>query len=277
MSVAMIYRFATRLLAFASLLALAVGVLRGPAAAEDRVEMRFEGFGVAGLHVVTTHTAIEETSAAYVIETQFQTAGAAGIFLTVFGQSWVRGQLAEGKPRPEAFQSDVRRNGVDRRLQVDYRADGTVIGSATPPATEPVTPVPADQLRGTVDSVTAFYQLERQLARGGGCALKIPVFDGRHRYDLQFSDAGRPILTPAANQNFAGLTQACRMARQEIGGFFVDRSHIEGVRAGTIWYARLVPGDSLIPVRIDMQSEIGDVAIYLSELRGRGVDLQFME
>ena len=34
-----------------------------PAAADDLVEMAFEGFGPAGLRVVTTHTTIEETPA----------------------------------------------------------------------------------------------------------------------------------------------------------------------------------------------------------------------
>jgi hypothetical protein len=140
-----------------------------------------------------------------------------------------------------------------------------------------VTPINYSQLTGTVDNLTAYLLLERQLGRGGGCALTVPVFDGRHRYDLQFSDAGHHILSPAAGQNFSGPAQACHMARTKIGGFYVDKSREEGASAGTIWYANLMPGDLAVPVRVGMETEIGTITLFLSKLRGRGVDLNLME
>ena len=48
-------------------------------------------------------------------------------------------------------------------------------------------------------------------------------------------------------------------------------------RQGTIWYARLVPGDLMLPVRLKMVTEIGTVDGYLAELHGRGVNLKLME
>jgi hypothetical protein len=147
-----------------------------------------------------------------------------------------------------------------------------------PPPKEPVTPVEPAQLAGTVDNLTAYLRLERQVARGGGCALTVPVFDGRHRYDLKFSDLGRTSLTPEDGQKFVGPAQACRMVREAIGGFYVDKKREEGAHSGTIWYAsQLMPGDIAVPVRMNMDTEIGDVAIFLSRLRGRGVDLRLME
>jgi hypothetical protein len=67
------------------------------------------------------------------------------------------------------------------------------------------------------------------------------------------------------------------MVRNEIGGFYVDKTHEEGAQSGTIWYAPLLPGDLAVPVRMKMETEIGDVTIFLSQLRGRGVDRKFME
>jgi hypothetical protein len=51
----------------------------------------------------------------------------------------------------------------------------------------------------------------------------------------------------------------------------------EGARAGTIWYARLLPGDFMVPVRMHLETQIGTVDAYLAELRGPGVDLKLME
>ena len=140
-----------------------------------------------------------------------------------------------------------------------------------------VTPVSFSQLAGTVDNLTAYLLLERQVGRGGSCDLTVPVFDGRHRYDLQFSDAGHHILSPAEGQKFNGQTQACHMIRNKIAGFYVDKNHEEGTSSGTIWYAHLMPGDLAVPVRMSMETEIGTVALFLSKLHGHGVDLRLMD
>lgn len=261
-------------LALAGVLMLAAAI--PPAAAGDVVERRFEGY-VAGLHVVSTQTVIEETSTTYLIRGAYETAGLGAVFASRANRSETRGRKAGGRPQPESFASETTRGDVVQRDRVDYRRDGSANGSSTPPAAEPVTAVDAKQLTGTVDSLTAYLLVERQVARGGGCALTVPVFDGRRRYNLRFSDAGNQVLSAAAGQKFAGTAHACRMVRDEIGGFFVDKSHVEGARAGTIWYAQLMPGDLATPVRMEMETEIGAVSIYLAQLRGRGVDLLLME
>jgi len=51
----------------------------------------------------------------------------------------------------------------------------------------------------------------------------------------------------------------------------------EGARKGTIWYAPLLPGDVVVPVRMRLETQIGAVDAYLAELHGRGVDLRLME
>jgi hypothetical protein len=271
----MTVRFPTLSLALAGALVLAASIR--PAAAEDVVEMAFEGFGPAGLRVMTTHTVIEETPAWYLIQGDFATAGMGALFVNVANRSVTRGHQEADIPHPESFDSETARNGVVVHNQVAYLNDGTPSGSSTPLPTEAVTPIDASQLRGTVDNLTAYLLLERQIARGGSCTLRVPVFDGRHRYDLRFSDAGSTVLAPADGQNFKGPAHECRMAREEIGGFYVDKRHAEGARSGTIWYAQLMPGDIAVPVRMEMQTEIGEVAIYLSHLRGRGVDLRLMD
>lgn len=249
-----------------------------PAAADNVVKMAFEGFGPAGLHVLTTHTIVTEDAAGYAIEGDFSTTGLASLVASVANRSITRGRAVGDQPHPVSFDSETDRNGVVQRLRVDYKPDGTPHGNATPPPKEPVTPVAYTQLTGTVDNLTAYLMLEKQVAHGGGCALRVPVFDGRHRYDLQFSDGGRHRLAPAEGQNFSGETQVCRMSRTELGGFYVDRSHVEGASSGTIWYAPLLPPGSLaVPVRMEMQTEIGKVALFLAQLQGRGVNLKLMD
>jgi hypothetical protein len=44
-----------------------------------------------------------------------------------------------------------------------------------------------------------------------------------------------------------------------------------------IWYAQVVAGDRMLPVRMEFDTAFGSVKGYLAELRGRGVSLQLLK
>jgi Protein of unknown function (DUF3108) len=252
---------------------VAASVLLPPSARAEPTTLRVEVYGLMGLHVLTLHSKVEETGDRYSITTDYATRGIAGILVDLSTRAEVRGRLEGSGARPISFRKDTTRNGEDRHEAVDYRPDGTVAGRSTPPPRSPVSPAAE---RGTVDNLTAYFLLERQLARSGSCALAVPVFDGRYRYDLYFTDAGKKKLPSVAGQSFSGEAIGCKMRR-------VDRSaasepeQSEGASQGTIWYAKLVPGDAMVPVRMEMKAQIGVVDGYLAELHGRGVNLKLME
>jgi len=252
---------------------VAMGLLAAPARAADPIALRFEVYGLVGLHVLTLKSNIDEGGDRYAISVDYATTGVAGLFVDVKTRAQVRGRLTQTAAQPEAYRKDTRRNGEDRHNRVDYLPDGTVVGGSMPalPA-----PIPASAGRGTVDNLTAYFLLERQLARTGNCALAVSVFDGRYRYDLHFSDAGTKKLPYGGGQRFEGATTACRMTRRNISTGS-DPEQEEGARQGTIWYAKLTPGDLMVPVRMELETQIGGVTAYLAELRGRGVDLKLMD
>jgi hypothetical protein len=251
----------------------ALALMAVPAAAADRISMRVEVYGPLGLHVLTLNTYVDEIGDRYAINMHYNTTGVAGLIIDQTTRANASGRLLPASAQPEAFHSETRRNGVERLDRVSYHPDGTVEGSSTVPASDAVTPAAA---RGTVDNLTAYFRLERQLAAKGTCALTVPVFDGRYRYDLLFQDAGKQALSPEHGQHLESIAVGCRMTRQTSGG--PDNSEqSEGARGGTLWYASLLPGDVVVPVRMELDTQIGVVDAYLAELHGRGVDLQLMK
>ena len=259
-------------LGFAAAPLLALGLIAAPAVAADRISARLEVYGPLGLHVLTLHTQLEEAGERYAITTDYATTGVVAMVVEQSTHAEARGRVTPVSAQPELFRSDTRRNGNERHNSVNYRPDGTIDGSSTPPPAEPVTPA---AVRGTVDNLTAYLRLERQLAAKKTCELTVPVFDGRHRYDLTFADAGQKTLSPDGGQRFEGAAIGCRMTRRARG--IPDGEEGEGARQGTIWYASLLPGDVVVPVRMELDTQIGVVDAYLAELHGRGVDLQLME
>jgi hypothetical protein len=232
----------------------------------DRIEARFEIFGFAGIHVLTERTTVEEAADRYSIVTDLDTRGLASIFVDLTSHSKVNGRVSGDGLSPFDYRADMRRNGTDRRYGVDYRSDGTVIDVSSPPAV-----VPAQKIRGTVDQLTAYFMVQRQLAQHGTCALTVPVFDGSGLYDLRFTDIKQQTLSADGYQNFTGMSQSCEVVRKDIVKS-PDRLD-DTYQRGRIWYARVMAGDRMEPVRMEFDTSFGVVKGYLTELRGNGVDL----
>jgi hypothetical protein len=242
----------------------------------DRIEMRVEMFGLAGAHVATNRTVVEETGDHYVITTDVESRGLAAVLVPLTSHSEVRGRLDSHTVRPQTYRGEVHRNGIDTRSRVDYAADGTITGESTPSAMTP-RPVTPALMRGTVDQLTALFMMERQLAARGSCAGLVAVFDGRRRYNLHFMDAAPEPIPASARRSVAGFAQVCHMRREAIAGFVDDTGTSEGAHAGKLWYARLLPGDLMIPVQMEFSTEFGSVTGQLNELHGRGVHMLLTE
>jgi hypothetical protein len=241
------------------------------AAQPTSFSMRFEIFGFAGLHLVTDRTRVETTPARYAIAMNLKTRGLAGVFVNFESHSEVHGRLVGDGARPEEYSGDIRRNGTNQQTRLDYGADGTILNDRTSPLVERAAFVPVDQTRGTVDQLTAYFILERQLASRHTCNGVIPVFDGLHRYNLRFADAPPQPLPRDVARHFPGPVRVCRMSRQDIGGF---TDHVEGAYSGKIWYARLGQDGRMVPVQMEFDTELGPVRGYLAALHGQGIDLR---
>ena len=262
------------LAAIAPALLFAPAALKAPAAETDRVDARFEIYGFAGFHVLSNRTTVQEIGDQYALTMDLDTRGLASVFVNLISHSEVHGELGRGGVHPEAYRADVRRNGVERHYTLDYRRDGTVINAAAPAPAERPFLVSAEQLRGTVDQMTAYFVLERQLAHGGNCSLVVPVFDGAGFYTLRFTDVKQEMLAADSYQSFAGPSKECQVVREDI---VTNPDHNEDTyTTGRIWYAQVVAGDRMMPVRMEYDTAFGAVRGYLAELRGRGAKLDLV-
>ena len=256
----------------------AIVALAAPAQESDPVELRIEVYGFAGFHVLTNRTKVATSGDRYTIATDLDTRGIAAVFVDLNSHSEVHGKLVSDAVRPDAYHGDVMRNGSDRHYRIDYHADGTVASDQTPPSPALHSSAAIDQMRGTVDQLTAFFVLERQLAQRGNCALVVPVFDGLSRYNLRFTDAPAERLSSNGTHRFAGQALACNIKREDVAGFPANQdANGATYKQGKIWYARLTGGNQMVPVRMEFDTEFGTVEGYLAEVRAHGIDLRFMD
>lgn len=240
-----------------------------------QIELRTEIFGPAGIHVATNRTRIETGGGHYGITADVTTRGIATLIADVATHSDVSGTFASGEPRPLSYRGEVQRGGDKTQSWVDYRPDGSAVGGSS--SAEPTPrPIPPGPIAGTTDQLTAFYVMERKLARLGSCLMDLTVFDGRRLYKLHFSDAGSETLDPSG-AGFSGATRICRFEREAIAGFRDISGRNEGISEGKLWCARLIGDELAIPVRMELTSEFGGVTGELAELRAPGAALHFGE
>jgi hypothetical protein len=257
----------------AVLLAASSGATQSAVAAE-KIEARFEVFGFAGIHLLTNSTTIEEAPHQYGIAMDLDTRGFARVFVNLTSHSDVHGELHGGTAHPQSYRSDVRRNGVGRHYRVDYGRDGTVIDVSPPSSSGRPLSVTKEQIRGTVDQLTAYFLVERQLSNRGSCALVVRVFDGGGLYNLRFTDFNEETLAIDGYQNFAGPSKSCEVVREDL---VANPDRGAGTyQRGKIWYARVIPGDQMMPVRMEYDTAFGVVKGYLAEVHETGVDLDLM-
>jgi hypothetical protein len=274
MVVIMIFARFAPLAAIAFALLFAPGALKAPAGEVDRVDARFEIYGFVGFHVLTNRTTIQEIGDHYAIAMDLDTRGLASVFVDLTSHSEVHGEFAQNTVQPEAYRADVRRNGIERHYALDYRRDGTVTNASAPAEAGRPFLTAAQQIRGTVDQLTAYFVVERQIARGGNCSIVIPVFDGAGFYNLRFTDLRQEMLSADSYQTFAGPAQVCQVVREDV---VVNPDHNEDTyKTGRIWYSQVMAGGRVMPVRMEYDTAFGAVRGYLAEFRGRGAKLNLI-
>jgi hypothetical protein len=255
-------------LAIAALLLTVATPCAEPAMPANRIELRIEVYAFA-FHVLTNRTTIDASAGRYRITTEIDTRGIVSLFIDLNSRSESHGRIAGNAVLPEVYDSDVRRNGVDRRYRINYLPAGPMASEWAPPATGWQTPIPPEKLAGTVDQLTAYFIAERQLRDRGSCKVVVPVFDGHGRYNLRFKDAKPDDPDIRGPRNYPGPTHICDVTRDDVADFPGNKDPAEATyQRGRLWYAKLGPAGQMVPVQIDYDTEFGIVTGYLAELRG---------
>lgn len=132
------------------------------------------------------------------------------------------GLLINEAPKPASFSFDYKSTLTAGSTKMGF-ADGVVTNVRTLPPEPPkagTIPVREQHLQGVFDPLTAVMVLSRGPA-GNPCDRRVPIFDGKERFDLVFSYKGQ---MPVSDMQGVGKTTAtvCRVRYLPIAGHKVD-------------------------------------------------------
>ena len=244
----------------------------------EQLELEFEAY-FGGLHIASARTVIQISETDYSVEGRVRARGLLDWF-----SSWRGLAVSEGVIDPiTGVTPTVHRNegyfrGDARKLELIFNPDGThtltVTDTEDVEDDDPKTPVPPDSLGGTVDPFSAIVSLAALLNNGAQCAGSIPIYDGRRRYDLNLSPGDTKVFEASRYSIFSGTAEACLVEIDRIGGFRVERSkYSETARDRMVWVAAPLPGIAPIPVRLDIETDYGNLLAHLTAARYGGQEI----
>ncbi|AWU95888.1 DUF3108 domain-containing protein [Azospirillum ramasamyi] len=263
-------RFGTALLAAG--LSFPLLPLSAPGAMAEPLNATYRVF-VGGVTALDVEATLEVTGDRYRIAVSAVTGGTIGRLFTWKTESHSDGSRRGNDLKPSSHRQSSQFRGEPRNVTLTYGPQGDVSATVTPPPeTEEREPVPPALRRGTLDPLSAVLDLLFTVGASDRCDRSLPVFDGRRRYDMLFSEVGRRIVDPSRYSVFSGVAQQCRVSYKPVAGYgksgstgrFWQRSSPADRPPVDLWLAPVAAGFPPLPVRLETDSDLGGVVVHLT-------------
>lgn len=129
------------------------------------------------------------------------------------------GAIAGTTPRPAGYSFDFNGVGKTGSIKLAFQRGNVTSISAvpnTPPEPDTVALRPAD-LKSVYDPLSAVLAISRT-AGGNPCDRRIPVFDGKQRFDLAFSYLRQQAVGSARSNGQPGVAVVCKVRFIPVAG-----------------------------------------------------------
>jgi len=180
------------------------------------------------------------------------------------GETRSFGLIVNQKPKPASFSFDFRSNLRAGSTKLGF-ADGIVtdiVHLPPPPPAADTIPLRQQHLQGVIDPLTAIMVLSRG-ASANPCDRRIPIFDGKERFDLLFSYKGEMKVTEQLPSGQPDIAHVCRVRYLPIAGHKVDMETKFMAANDAIEVAlRPIPSANvLVPIQVYIPTMAGSAAI----------------
>lgn len=195
----------------------------------------------------------------------FQSAGLLSWFDDTDIEASTSGYRVEAGLTPYRYQHTNHASNKGRVVGIDFE-DGMAVPDVQPPFGSMGDPAATDEERaGALDPVSALLQIITAIpaTENGQCDGRVPVFDGKARYNLRLNNAG---MDDVRTRGWRGEALRCQAFIEPISGYDEgDRPSAEDTsRPVTIWLADIE--NVLVPVRFRAQTELGSINIVASRV-----------
>jgi len=230
--------------------------------AQGKLEARYSG-SLAGLPIGRGALLVDIHADQFSISATGATAGLLRVFASGQGSSMARGTVSGGQLVPASYASQIiadKRTDDVRMLLGAGMVKEFIAEPPTSPSPDRV-PLTDAHRKNVLDPMTA--SLIRVPGTGNtfvpeACLGKIPIFDGRMRYDIQL--AFKRLDKVKSDRGYQGTVVVCSVYFSPIAGHIPDRAAIKylaHLREMETWLAPVAGTRFMAPYRISIPTPLG--------------------
>jgi hypothetical protein len=218
---------------------------------------------VAGIPIGRGNWMVDILDNSYTATASGATEGLMKFFTGAHGAGESRGTMTAGQLVPTNYAAQIIDDRHIDEVHISLAGGNVTDYTAEPPLLPLPERIPVTEAdrRGVVDPMTS------ALARVGGsndpvrpeaCQRKVPVFDGRVRYDL--NSEFKRMESVKAERGYEGPAVVCALYFKPISGYVPDRAAIKylvELRDAEVWLAPIAGTRVLAPFYFSMPTPIG--------------------
>jgi Protein of unknown function (DUF3108) len=243
----------------------------GPVAGRYQITMAGFSIGVATFDGMIS-------SQGYQATLNSQLTGLAGVLSSGRGVVRVSGSFQGDRPVSNGYALAANNSQISRTIQIAMGGGNVGVVNIDPPF-EPRpdrVPVLEHHRRGVLDPVSA---LMMPVAGGGelvaaeSCNRSLPVFDGVQRFTIQLSYKEMRLLNEA-KKGYVGYAVVCEARYLPVAGHrpLPSTTYMAENRNMRVWLVPVAGSQTLVPWRIEVQTQIGKLNIEAQSISGLAQD-----
>ena len=252
-----------------------VGAASGLAVAKDRkkvtaeYDISFNGFNIGRFQLDSSYTSEE-----YKMKGTARISVLAGILFDWQGNTVSSGRVLAGEPRPDSYRFGYATAEKRETIDVEFSENNVKQVAINPPHREagPRIPVTRNHMRNVVDPLSAIIMLTNVGAGNKSgtevCNRRLPIFDGKARYDLQLSY--KKTKNVETTHGYNGPAYICKVKFRPIAGH--KRGDEEANYAAKnegieVWMIPLSKADLYVPYYVYIPTAVGTATLTSSNFR----------
>lgn len=234
-----------------------------PARVTAAYKVAFNGFDIGRFSFEA-----EVRSGRYVLDGNAEISALLGAFKWQ-GLSRASGAVAAQAAEPTAYTFDFRSGSKTGAVKMAFKKGSVQTVSTSPPSppSDEIVPVEPRHLADVLDPLSAVLALTRA-GTADPCRQRLPVFDGKQRFDLVMSPLGERPLVEKRPSGQPGVLTVCQMRYQPIAGYKRGSETEDLARTMKIEIAlRPVPSANLmVPHEIKIPTLVGSAVLTLDRI-----------
>jgi hypothetical protein len=238
------------------------------------IDLKYRIF-VGGLETGEVKMQIDHSEDTYHVKSEIRSLGLVDALIKFRSNSFSKGNIINNIVSPLRHEAHNMWRGDPRSVVMSYNDSGPDMVEVAPlPEDDDRLPVKEEMKLATVDALSAALVTSLSaLSEENRCDKSVPIFDGRRRYNIHIKgEVEQAVEGPV----FSGDAYRCELRIERIAGHssspWMPQRDDE---SGDIWFARLAPAWTPIPVRFEADIGMGSVVIHLVHASGKDIDIKY--